>query len=62
MIKFFKNIIALIILSYIELTLASFLSKFFIIIPITFLGYSFYIYIIERLKSKIKINASTDLQ
>jgi rod shape-determining protein MreD len=44
MIKFLKKIIALIILSYIELTLASFLSKFFIIIPVTFLGYSFYIY------------------
>ncbi len=44
MIKFLKKIIALILLSYIELSISGFLAKFFIIIPITFLGYSFYIY------------------
>lgn len=31
-------------LSSIELSIAGFMSKFFIILPLTFLGYSFYIY------------------
>ena len=44
MIKFLKKIIALLLLSYIELSISGFLAKFFIIIPITFLGYSFYVY------------------
>ena len=44
MIKFFKKIIALIFLSYIELSIAGFFAKFYIIIPFTFLGYSFYVY------------------
>ena len=44
MINFFKKIIALIFLSYLEISLASFMSRFYIIIPLTFLGYSFYVY------------------
>ena len=50
MIRFLKRIIALIFLSYIELSIAGFLAKIYIIIPVTFLGYSFYIY---RTNSKI---------
>ena len=50
MIRFLKRMIALIFLSYIELSIAGFLAKIYIIIPVTFLGYSFYIY---RTNSKI---------
>ena len=39
-----KKIIFLSILSYIEINIASTFSNFFIILPLTFLGYSFYVY------------------
>ena len=39
-----KNIIALIFLNYIELSFVGLMSKFSIILPLTFLGYSLYIY------------------
>ena len=42
--KFIKNIIALIFLNYIEFSIAGLMSKFSIILPLTFLGYSLYIY------------------
>ena len=42
--KFIKNIIALIFLNYIELSFVGLMSKFSIILPLTFLGYSLYIY------------------
>ena len=42
--KFIKNIIGLIFLNYIELSIAVVISKFSIIIPLTFLGYSVYVY------------------
>ena len=42
--RFIKNIIALIFLNYIELSIAGLMSKFSIILPLTFLGYSFYTY------------------
>ena len=42
--KFIKNIIALIFLNYIELSFVGLMSKFSIILPLTFLGYSLYVY------------------
>ena len=42
--KIIKRIIFLSILSYIEINIASTFSNFFIILPLTFLGYSFYVY------------------
>ena len=42
--SFAKKIIALFLLNYIEISISAFLSKFSIILPITFLGYSFYVY------------------
>tara|TARA_B100001059_G_C17818387_1_gene576694 strand:+ start:711 stop:1184 length:474 start_codon:yes stop_codon:yes gene_type:complete len=42
--KFTKNIIAVIFLNYIELSIVGLMSKFSIILPLTFLGYSFYVY------------------
>mgnify|MGYP001283470356 CR=1 FL=1 len=42
--KFIKNIIALIFLNYIELSFVGLMSKFSIILPLTFLGYSVYVY------------------
>ena len=39
-----KKIIALFLLNYIEISTSVFLSKYSIILPITFLGYSFYVY------------------
>ena len=39
-----KKTIFLMVMSYIEINIAAALSNFFIILPITFLGYSFYFY------------------
>lgn len=39
-----KKTIFLMVMSYIEINIAATLSNFFIIFPITFLGYSFYVY------------------
>ena len=39
-----KKTIFLMVMSYIEINIAATISNFFIIFPITFLGYSFYVY------------------
>ena len=39
-----KKTIFLMVMSYVEIFIAATLSNFFIIFPITFLGYSFYVY------------------
>ena len=39
-----KKTIFLMVMSYVEINIAATLSNFFIIFPITFLGYSFYVY------------------
>ena len=46
--NFIKRLLFLSVINFIDQNIANFLSEFFIIIPVTFLSYCFYVYRSEK--------------
>ena len=44
MLKYFKKILLIIFINFLDQSISSFLSNFYIIFPLTFLAYAFYVY------------------